>query len=308
MIIPGEFDAFVEGDPHVARHILHDDVTKVTLVRVWGKTIIRCRIPSPDLLSQLCWTVFHNGGMTPCHGIRESLLDATWESGEALPCDVPAKGVRARDCAMWFPGSKVDDGRLICTPCLELSVKKENSSETQPTANVSKARSKRPRIELEGDTDNEDDEDFQPGSESETSDSDFEYGESDSGVNVAGKEKTVKRDRTQTESRSLSLSSDEEAMRASRATQTESETQVVKKCDLCTFTAPTWIQVMDHLKFNHPQTRNNIARFRKQCPMCPHIAISHRAFMDHAVDHCNKSPSDIMEEVNENNAKVEERW
>ena len=41
MIISGEFDAFVEGAPHVARHIIHDGVSKLTVVRVWGKTVIR---------------------------------------------------------------------------------------------------------------------------------------------------------------------------------------------------------------------------------------------------------------------------
>ena len=249
---------------------------------------------------------------------RETLLDeGTCESVDgAWPCEVPAKGMRAKDCAMWFPATKKDDGRVICTPCLELSVKKENQVSNPANANVTHVndsppntyvtekgavgRPKKPNSVVESDEDDEEDEEFRPGSDGESSDSDYEYHPVnwDDAVKSKTSEATASKESNQSEAErpisSPPLPTEERPGQAA-SIPTPIEINDLKKCELCFYTAPTWLEVMGHLKSHSSVERGNMPGIFQKCMHDAIGEIAKEAFAN----------EDLLEIDNENGVLTE---
>jgi hypothetical protein len=124
LIQSSEFDSFVQEEPYNAIQVLHNVITGQTLLRVWGRTVLRTRLRDRALLTQLCWQAFHK--TTACHGASLGRPDMTGESKTSFYQD-PSENCRSRHCELWYKSDRVKGD--MCLQCLQVIA--ESSSDAR---------------------------------------------------------------------------------------------------------------------------------------------------------------------------------
>ena len=112
-----DFDAVVSGEPYNAIQVLHNTADLQTLVRVWGKTVVRMTLDSTDMLAQVCWKMFYR--TSPCSGIVAAAVGFE-DPPLGVTKQVPGNCTRSANCSQWYRTMGVAVAAGPCGPCTAL--------------------------------------------------------------------------------------------------------------------------------------------------------------------------------------------